>query len=85
MKKSIVNQLTIFPRVLEYNYSQAEEEDIDKFQLRKCVHFKKLMLEISQGGASIGIPIPVGYESSMVSHFSFPVIILTSYSRKYSV
>jgi hypothetical protein len=72
MKASITNQLAIFPRVIEYRYSKSEEEDIDQFQLKKCIFFKKMMLEISQGGANIGISVPVGYDSVMVSFISLP-------------
>lgn len=64
MRKSIANHLAVFPKVIEYHYTKEEEEDIDKFQLKKCIYFKKLILEISHdGGCPFGIPVPVGYDS----------------------
>ena len=40
--------------------SMEEEEDIDLLQARKCLDFKRMMLEASPFGCSIGIPIPLG-------------------------
>ena len=48
---------------------------MDLFQLKKCMDFKRMMLEATAGGRSagagvkavVGIPIPLGYSDVYVS------------------
>lgn len=68
MKKLILPLVSVIPRLVEYTYSAEEEADIDKFQLRKCVNFKKMMLEAVNAGEGIGIPVPVAYDDILVSY-----------------
>lgn len=62
MKKLILPLVSVIPRLIEYTYTAEEEADIDKFQFRKCLNFKKMILEAVQTGDGIGIPVPVAYD-----------------------
>ena len=73
-KKKFGNYLlALCPLLIEYNFSTEEEADVDLFQLRKCHHFKRMMLEAVPAKGAIAIPIPSSYE--LVSEVeSWPVI-----------
>ena len=65
-KKSFVStgsKLMQATMVIEYITSAAEEDDIDLYQNRKMINFKRMMLEASGAGSKIGIAVPIGYES----------------------
>lgn len=61
-KESLGPLFSRIPLFMEYMPSILEEEDVDLFQSRKCVDFKRMMLEAVEFGRTIGIPIPMGYE-----------------------
>lgn len=61
------------PFLVQYTYSQEEESDVDLFQVRKCVHFKRMLLEAVPEGGRIGLSVPSVYESVMEIE-SWPLI-----------
>lgn len=65
MKDLISPFISRVPHVIEYCYSQDEESDIDKFQQRKCEHFKRMILEGLNPDDGIGLSVPVGYDDIM--------------------
>ncbi len=66
--KKLINPLTsCIPRLVEYTYSSDEESDIDKFQMRKCINFKKMILEALKPGDGVGVPVPVAYDDILVN------------------
>ncbi len=68
--KKLINPLTsCIPRLVEYTYSSDEESDIDKFQMRKCINFKKMILEALKPGDGVGVPVPVAYDDILVNVF----------------
>jgi len=61
--KAVVGPLlNSFPFVLEYCPTEEEEENVDKFELRKCEDFKRMMLECVPEGGVVGLPVPLGYD-----------------------
>jgi hypothetical protein len=50
------------PMLVEYLPLEEEEGDIDLLQARKCVNFKRMILEALPAGTGVGIPIPLGYD-----------------------
>lgn len=54
--------LLSYPFVIEYTLSSEEEDDIDLFQERKCIDFKRMMTESVDKGGVVGIPVPLGYD-----------------------
>ena len=67
MKKLIYPLISSIPRLIEYTYSPDEESDIDKFQMRKCINFKKMILEALKPGDGVGVPVPVAYDDIRVN------------------
>jgi len=65
MKEQLKPWFAACPLLIEYIPTVVEEGDVDSLQERKCVDFKRMMLEAVPEGASIGIPIPLGYEGVM--------------------
>ena len=51
------------PHIIEYTATSKEDDEIDVYQEWKCANFKRMMLESVNFGRTIGIPIPLGYES----------------------
>jgi hypothetical protein len=39
----------------------------DEFQARKCSDFKRMMVQSVPPGAVVGVPVPLGYDSVLVS------------------
>lgn len=75
MKKIILPWLenlgsTIF---VEYLSSVEEEASIDTLQNRKCIDFKRMMLEAVPSGRGVGIPIPLGYDD-VLDVESWPIL-----------
>lgn len=70
MKKLILPAVSFIPRLVEYTYSTDEESDIDKFQMRKCINFKKMILEALKPGDGVGVPVPVAYDDILVRRYS---------------
>jgi hypothetical protein len=77
MKSDISFQISHIPNLIEYVYTKTEEEDIDLFQIRKCINFKKLILEALSSGDKVGIAVPVGYEDVLVSSYSDLIVFST--------
>ena len=65
MKEQLKPWFAACPLLIEYTSTATEESDVDVMQERKCLDFKRMMLEAVPEGASIGIPIPLGYEGVM--------------------
>jgi len=70
MKKIIYPTISLVPNLIEYVYTKEEEMDIDKFQEKKCINFKKMMLESVNPRDSIYIPVPTGYDDILVMKYS---------------
>ena len=51
------------PFLIEYMSSLEEEEEIDLMQARKVSDFKQMMMESVPSGSTVGMSIPIGYES----------------------
>lgn len=66
MKKLLSPMIYEIPRLIEYVYSSNEEDDIDLFQDKKCVNFKRMVLEGLSPGDSVGIAVPIGYDDILV-------------------
>lgn len=54
--------LAISPILVQYTYSPEEESDTDLFQMRKCVHFKRMVLECLGAGDRVAVALPAAYE-----------------------
>eukprot|EP00981_Chlorochromonas_danica_P008896 scaffold2338_cov184-Ochromonas_danica.AAC.7 len=65
MKKALMPMLSAIPFLIEYTYTVEEENDVDRFQLRKCINFKRMILEALEDGDDVGIPIPIAYDDVM--------------------
>jgi len=63
MKRQLKPWFSVCPMLIEYLSAREEEEDIDALQARKCLDFKRMMLEAVESGRGIGIPIPLGYDN----------------------
>lgn len=61
-KEILTSWLEACPMLIEYLPLEEEEGDIDALQARKCVNFKRMILESLPAGAGVGIPIPLGYD-----------------------
>jgi hypothetical protein len=66
MKKVLLPSISNLPCLIEYMYTDEEENDIDKFQLRKCINFKRMILEAVGEGDTIGMTVPSAYDDIMV-------------------
>jgi hypothetical protein len=66
MKKALQPWISRIPFLVEYTYTEEEENDIDKFQARKCSNFKRMILEALTEGDGVGIPVPSAYDDIMV-------------------
>jgi hypothetical protein len=62
-KKQCGELLAACPFLIEYMPTPAEEEEIDLVQARKVADFKRMMLESVPPGTTVGMSIPIGYES----------------------
>ncbi len=69
MKKLVFPNLINVANLIEYTYSADELIDIDKFQMRKSINFKRMILELLSPGDGVGIAVPAGYDDIMVSLF----------------
>jgi hypothetical protein len=65
MKDLISPYIARVPHVIEYCYTAEEESDIDKFQQRKCEHFKRMILESLNPDDGVGLSVPIGYDDIM--------------------
>lgn len=65
MKELISPYIARVPHVIEYCYTAEEESDIDKFQQRKCEHFKRMILESLNPDDGVGLSVPIGYDDIM--------------------
>lgn len=65
MKKILQPYISLIPFLVEYTYTEEEENDIDKFQLRKCSNFKRMVLEALADGDGVGMHVPSAYEDIM--------------------
>lgn len=43
---------------------------MDTFQERKCVDFKRMMLESVKEGGVVGLPVPLGFDDVLVGHMN---------------
>ncbi len=50
------------PTLIEYMAAVEDHSDVDKFQLSKCIQFKRMILEAIPAGSIIGVPLPLGYD-----------------------
>lgn len=66
MKDLIYPLVSQIPHLIEYMYSKDEMSDIDRFQMRKCISFKQMILESLLIGDTVGITVPAGYDDIMV-------------------
>lgn len=66
MKSKILAKVSAIPFLVEYTFTPEEESDIDKFQLRKCINFKRMVLEGLRDGDTVGITVPAAYDDIMV-------------------
>lgn len=48
--------------LVEYLSSAEDEASVDALQSRKCIDFKRMMLQQVPQGRGVGIPIPLGYD-----------------------
>ena len=62
-KKICGPMLSACPFLIEYMPLLDEEEEIDLLQSRKVSDFKRMMLECVPPGSTIGMSIPIGYDS----------------------
>ena len=62
-KKICGSMLSACPFLIEYMPLLDEEEEIDLLQARKVSDFKRMMLECVPPGSTIGMSIPIGYDS----------------------
>ncbi|RYH10735.1 hypothetical protein EON65_39320 [archaeon] len=66
MKSRILSKVSHIPVLVEYTFTTEEENDIDKFQMRKCINFKRMVLEGLRDGDTVGITVPAAYDDIMV-------------------
>jgi len=66
MKKQIYPISVLIPNLIEYMPTNAEANEIDSFEARKSVDFKRMVLENLNQSDTIGIPVPIGYDDIMV-------------------
>lgn len=62
MKNVLKPWLESCPMLIEYMPLEEEEGDVDLLQARKCLNFKRMILESLPAGTGVGIPIPLGYD-----------------------
>lgn len=82
------------PMLVEYLPLEDEEGDIDALQARKCINFKRMILESLPAGAGVGIPIPLGYDGvldieswSLMQSFALDEIFMPTgfFTSRYNV
>lgn len=73
VKELIGNLLVACPVLIEYGPTIEEEDEIDTYQARKCIDFKRMILESIPVGGAIGLPVPLGYEDVLDTE-SWPLL-----------
>jgi hypothetical protein len=68
MKGRIAKFISAVPFLVEYMPTETESNEIDLFQDRKVIDFKRMILENVKDGDRVGIPVPIGYDDIMVGN-----------------